>query len=87
MPDFGIVSIPAIVAIAYFVGESVKAYKNIENTKILPIVGFVGIILGMVGFFVMPDFPAQDVITAAAIGAVSGMTSTWIDQLKKHVTK
>lgn len=86
MPDFGVVSIPAIIVIAYFVGESVKAYKNVDNKKILPIVGLVGIILGITGFYVMPDYPAQDIITAAAIGAVSGMSSTWIDQFKKHVT-
>lgn len=83
MPDFGIVSIPAIVVIAFFVGEGVKAYQNIENDKILPIVGLVGGILGVAGFYVMPDFPATDIITAAAVGIVSGMSATWIDQFKK----
>lgn len=84
MPDFGIVSIPAIVVISYFVGKGVKAYQDITNDKILPIVGAVGGVLGIAGYFIMPDFPAPDVITALAVGIVSGMSATWVDQIKKQ---
>ena len=86
MPDFGIVSIPAIVVIAYLAGSIVKNYTPLENNKILPIVGIVGGICGVVGFHILPDFPAQDVMTAAAVGIVSGMASTWVDQTVKKVT-
>ena len=36
--------------------------------------------------FVMPDFPAQDVISAAAVGIVSGLAATGADQAVKQMT-
>ena len=86
MPDFGIVSIPAIVVIAYLAGSIVKNYTKLDNNKILPIVGIVGGICGALAFRIMPEFPAQDIMTAVAIGIVSGMASTWVDQTVKKVT-
>ncbi|MEE1497332.1 MAG: enolase, partial [Clostridium sp.] len=35
--------------------------------------------------FVMPDFPAQDVINAAAVGIASGLAATGINQAVKQL--
>ena len=35
----------------------------------------------------MPDFPANDVINAAAIGVVSGLAATGINQIGKQLQK
>ena len=40
--------------------------------------------LGIVALYIMPDFPAGDPITAAAIGAVSGFAATGIHQAAKQ---
>ena len=33
----------------------------------------------------MPDFPANDLITAIAVGIVSGLSATGVDQIKKQM--
>lgn len=41
--------------------------------------------LGVVGMFLMPDFPATDYITAAAVGIVSGLAATGANQVIKQL--
>ena len=43
--------------------------------------------MGAVGMYVMPDFPAGDVLTALAVGVVSGLAATGADQLGKQLIK
>lgn len=84
--DFGIVSVAAITAICYLIGSIVKKSK-IDNKWIPEIVGVAGAIFGIIGFFVgIPDFPATEPITAAAVGIVSGGGATWANQIKKQTT-
>ena len=45
----------------------------------------IGGILGAVGMGVIPDFPATDYITAVAVGIVSGLAATGVDQLVKQL--
>ena len=33
----------------------------------------------------MPDFPARDVVTAAAVGSTSGLAATGIDQMIRQM--
>ena len=83
--DFGIASVAAITAIAYIVGMCVRASGI--NTKWIPIFcGVAGGVLGIVGMYIMPDFPAADYITAAAVGIVSGLAATGVDQAVKHLS-
>ena len=85
--DFGIATVVAISVICYLVGMIVKA-TPLDNKWIPCIVGVVGIILGIVGMYVgIPDFPATDPITAAAVGAASGLASTGVNQVVKQLTK
>ena len=83
--DFGIAGVAAITVIAYVVGLSVKATPL--NDKWIPIIcGVAGAGLGIVGMLTMPDFPATDYITAAAVGIVSGMAATGVDQVVKQMS-
>lgn len=86
MMDFGIATVLAITVIAYAIGAFVKA-TNI-NSKWIPIIcGVSGIVLGLLGFFLgMPDFPASDPITAAAVGAASGFAATGVNQIGKQLS-
>ena len=37
--------------------------------------------------YVIPDFPANDVLNAIAVGIVSGLVSTGVNQIYKQVKK
>lgn len=86
MEALGIASVAAITVIAFLVGQLVKATK-LENKWIPIICGAVGGVLGVVGMRVMPDFPATDVITAVAVGIVSGLAATGVKELYNHTLK
>lgn len=83
--DFGIASVAAITVIAYIVGMCVSA-SGINNKWIPIFCGVVGGVLGIVGMYIMPDFPASDYITAAAVGIVSGLAATGVDQAVKQLS-
>lgn len=85
--NFGIANVTAITVICYLVCEGVKTTK-LDN-KFLPVIaGTLGAILGIVGYLTkMPDFPAQDVLTALAVGIVSGLASTGANQVGKQLKK
>ena len=84
--DFGIASVAAITVLCYLIGQIVKA-TGLDNKWIPCIAGVVGAILGAVALAVgMPDFPATDYITAIAVGVVSGLAATGINQAVKQMT-
>ena len=84
MEILGIVSIPVITIICYLIAEAVKLTSL--NEKWLPVLcGCSGAILGVVAQYVMPDFPAVDVLTAIAIGIVSGFAATGVHQAWKQL--
>ena len=74
--DFGIATVVAITALVYIIGLCVKA-SNLDNKWIPVIAGVSGVILGIVALYIgVPDFPATDPMTAAAVGGVSGLAAT-----------
>lgn len=82
--EIGIASVAAITVICYLIAQAIKA-TPLEN-KWLPIIsGAVGGVLGVVGFYVMPDFPADDIITAVSVGIVSGLAATGAHQIYKQL--
>lgn len=84
--DFGIAGVAAVTVICYLIAQGVKA-TALDNKWLPVICGVCGGILGVVGMRVMPDFPAQDIITAAAVGVVSGFAATGVNQVYKQMTK
>ena len=84
--DFGIAGVAAVTVICYLIAQGVKA-TPLDNKWLPVICGVCGGILGVVGMRVMPDFPAQDIITAAAVGVVSGFAATGVNQVYKQMTK
>ena len=84
--DFGIAGVAAITVICYLVAEAIKATK-LDN-KWLPVIsGTVGAVFGVLGYMAMPDFPANDYITALAVGIVSGLAATGANQIYKQLSK
>lgn len=80
-----ITTIPAIIVISYLVGMGCKAAEKIPDKFIPVIVGGVGAVLGVVGMLTIPDFPANDVLNALAIGIASGLASTGANQIVKQL--
>lgn len=76
----------AIVVITYLIGLAVKAVPTVKDNYIPVIVGMAGGILGVVGMYVIPDFPATDVLNAIAVGIVSGLASTGVNQVYKQIS-
>lgn len=76
--DFGIASVAAITVICYLVGLIVKS-SGLDNKYIPAIVGLCGGVLGV------QDFPATDPLTAVAVGIVSGLAATGVNQAIKQM--
>lgn len=75
-----------IVVISYLIGLFCKAIDKLDNKFIPVIVGVAGGILGAISLYIMPDYPASDIINAIAIGIVSGLASTGANQIYQQLT-
>ena len=84
MDILGISAIPVITVICYGVAEIIKA-TPMDNKWLPPICIVLGGILGVLALFVAPEIiPAKDIISAIAIGIVSGGFATSIHQTIKQ---
>lgn len=83
--DFGITGIAAITVICYLAAQLIKA-TPLDNKWLPVICGILGGGLGVLGMYIMPDFPAGDIITAIAVGIVSGLAATGVNQVYKQLT-
>ena len=81
----GVAGVAAITVICFLVGQIVKA-TNAPNEWIPCIVGVCGGVLGVVALYVVPEFPAQDIINAVAVGIVSGLAATGGNELFKQLS-
>ena len=85
---FGIVGVGAIAAICYAIGLTAKKCSKyvIGLDDFIPVIcALSGAILGIVGYQVMPDYPAHDPITAVAVGIVSGLAATGVNEAIKQL--
>lgn len=88
MDNIGIASVAAITVICYLVGLIVKAVPNMADKYIPICCGVAGALLGVAGLYLgLPDFPAQDPVTAVAVGIVSGLAATGANQVFKQLGK
>ena len=85
--NVGIASVAAITVICYLVGLIAKALPL--DDRYIPIVcGVCGAVLGVAGLYLgLPDFPAADPLTALAVGIVSGLAATGVNQVAKQLGK
>lgn len=86
MENIGMVGVGAITIICYAIAMGVKA-TTIDNKWLPVICAVLGGILGIVGKFVMPDFPADDIMTAISVGISSGLAATGANQVYKQLTQ
>lgn len=84
--SFGITGVAVITVICFLIGQAVKV-TGLDNKYIPVIVGTAGGVLGVAGMFLMPEFPAQDYMTAVAVGIVSGLAATGFNQVAKQLGK
>ena len=88
MDILGITGVAAIAVICYLIGMGLKAWDAFDDRKIPVLMGICGAALGIVAFYFAPQIiPADDIITAVAIGIVSGFTATGINQIWKQSQK
>lgn len=87
MKDF--VAIPAITALCYLAAELYKVWLNQRLHKHIPVFcALVGALLGAACHLWLPGYLAADnVLVAAAIGAVSGWAATGANQSIKQELK
>ena len=86
MEMLGIAGVAAITIICFLAAEIVKA--TLLDNKWLPVFcGILGGVLGIVGMNVMPEFPASDILTAVAVGIVSGLGATGAHQIYKQLSE
>ena len=82
--SLGITGVAAITVICLLIGQAVEATR-LDNKWIPIICGVCGMALGIAAMYIMPEFPATDYITAAAVGIVSGLAATGINQAAKQI--
>lgn len=80
-----IVYVAVITIISYLVAQGVKA-TSLDNKWIPVICGICGAIMGYIGLKVMPGFPADDPLTAIAVGVVSGLAATGSHEIAKQLS-
>ena len=80
----GVAGVAGISVICYLCGLGVKA-TALDNKFISVICGVLGGALGALGLYIMPDFPASDLINAIAVGIASGLAATGADQIAKQL--
>lgn len=82
-----IAAIPAITVICYLAAELIKA-TPLDNKWLPVICGFLGGVIGVVALFVSPTIiPATDILTAIAVGIVSGFAATGVHQAFKQLSE
>ena len=81
-------AIPALVVICYLAAEGLKLIKDGALKTYLPVMcGVLGGILGIICYAVYPDFiSASNLFEAIAIGIVSGLAATGINQIYKQLS-
>lgn len=88
LSSLGVASVAAITVICYLFGLGAKLVPAINDKAIPVICGLAGAAIGLLWFFTgWADYPAKDPVTAAAVGIVSGLAATGINQVYKQLTK
>ena len=86
-----IISVPVIAAIVYgaLAGYKILVDGKEKLIKIIPVIaGALGVVLGVIAFYAVPDIiAAENVLTAILVGGASGLAATGTNQIWKQFTK
>ena len=80
------ITIWSITVICFVLAEAVKL-TSLDEKWIPVLCGILGGILGVVASYVMPSYPADNILDAIAIGIVSGLAATGAHQIGKQLSK
>jgi len=80
----GIAGVAGITMICYLCGMGVKL-SPLEDKYIPLCCGLAGAVLGLLGHYLTPNFPAETLIDAVAVGIASGLAATGLDQLGRQM--
>ena len=86
MEYMGMAGVASISIMAWLMGEAVKL-SPLDNKWIPLLCGITGGVLGVLGMKLMPEFPAADLMSAAAVDITSGLAATGADQLGRQLEK
>lgn len=80
------ITIPAFVTITYLLCELYKWYTSDKGEHahgfISILAGIIGLVLGVLGYFIVPSFlEAENVFVGAAIGISSGLAAVGVNQI------
>lgn len=82
-----IAAVPVITVIAFLAAECAKL-THMPNEWLPALCGVVGAILGVVALYVSPTImPATDILSAIAVGIVSGLAATGAHQVYKQLSE
>ncbi len=84
MENVVMASVAGITVICYLLGLGVKL-SPLDNKWIPLLCGILGGLLGMLGMRLISAYPADNLIDASAVGIVSGLAATGIDQIGKQL--
>ena len=87
-----IVCVPVIVAIVYAVLSIYKTYFAKDNEKLIRFIPLIaatlGVILGIIFYYLVPSIiAASNIGVAIIVGLASGLSATGCDQIFKQLTK
>ena len=81
----GITGVASITLICFGVAYAIKK-TGILPSKFIPLLCMgLGLILGLAAYFAIPAFPADDWLTAIAVGIASGWAATGAHQSVKQL--
>lgn len=87
MSTFDFVPVAGVAVICYLIGMGIKI-SPLDDRWIPLCVGICGGILGVVGLVTgMPEFSSMHILNAIAVGVVSGLGATGLDQTFKQLRK
>lgn len=86
-----VAGVPAIAAIVYWIGNLIK-YTTKYNEKLMTFIPLIscglGVICGLIAFFVVPEImPTNNVLVALILGGASGLSATGFNQIIKQIEK
>lgn len=84
--DFSMIStVLSITVLCYLAGMVCKLWPAFKDEWIPAVVGCLGCAFGVAGMYVIPEFPANNVMDAMAVGIASGLASTGTHQIVKQL--